>query len=167
MRKSGRGVPDSAAIGTLRAAAWSLLQLETSDGAPQSMRRLPLPGFLLLRLAVRLLLALLLCLNGFLAPVAMAAHADVADTAAAAAEKAPPCHGDASAADAAPADHGDHGAAPSCCKPGHCVCACVFSLNLPFAVSGTLAGRSQSVPLPDAIAMQSARAAVPLRPPIG
>lgn len=138
------------------------------------MRRLPLPGFLLLRLAVRLLLALMLCLNGFLAPVAMAAHADmtaahadVAETTAAVTEKAPPCHGDAIAADAAPADHGDHGATPSCCKPGHCVCACVFSLNLPFAVSGTLAGRSQSVPLPRAIAMQSARSTVPLRPPIG
>ncbi|HSX61299.1 MAG TPA: CopL family metal-binding regulatory protein, partial [Tahibacter sp.] len=80
------------------------------------------------RLAVRLLLALVLCLNGFLAPVAMAAHADAAAVEAAAAQ--PPCHGDEAANAADEAGHADSG---SCCQPGHCLCACVFSVSLPFA----------------------------------
>lgn len=126
------------------------------------MRRIPLPGLLVLRLAVRLLLALTLCLNGFLAPVAMAAHADPA---AAAAQKTPPCHGDGDAA-ATAAERGDHGV-PSCCKPGHCMCACVFSVSLPFGgIASTFAGRSQEVPLPPAVALPPARDSVPLRPPI-
>ena len=120
------------------------------------------------RFAVRLLLALVLCLNGFLAPVAMAAHADMT---AAVTDKAPPCHGDAAATDTTRAAHADsatndHDSVPSCCKPGHCVCACVFSLHVPFAPAGVFAGSSETVPLSQAVAMRPARDAVPLRPPI-
>lgn len=116
------------------------------------------------RLAVRLLLALVLCLNGFLAPVAMAAHADSTTVAA---QKAPPCHGDDAAGTTA-TDHADRDGVPSCCTPGHCVCACVFSVSLPFgAGTGFVAGRSQTVPLPRAVALPPARDSVPLRPPIG
>jgi hypothetical protein len=116
------------------------------------------------RLAVRLLLALVLCLNGFLAPVAMAAHADSANVAA---KQAPPCHGDDAAAGTIATDRADHDGVPSCCTPGHCVCACVFSVSLPFGADpGSAAGRSQKVPLPRAVALPPARDSVPLRPPI-
>jgi len=133
------------------------------------MRRLPFLRSLVLRFAVRLLLTLVLCLNGFLAPVAMAAHADMANATAekaAIAQKAPPCHGDDTSADAATPDRSGHDTSPSCCKPGHCVCACVFSLSLPLNAIGLSAAGSQSVPLPHAVALRPARTAVPLRPPI-
>ena len=121
----------------------------------------------MLRFAVRLLLALVLGLNGFLAPVAMAAHADrAAATAPQAEHKASPCHGDDAAADSASTDPAGHDSTPSCCKPGLCVCACVFSLSLPIVATGTLAPRSQPVPLPRTVALPPARTTVPLRPPI-
>ncbi len=92
----------------------------------------------------------------------MAAHADAAAVEAAAAQ--PPCHGDEAANAADEAGHADSG---SCCQPGHCLCACVFSVSLPFApgagaspVRGRLAAPARDVRLPPA------RHAVPLRPPI-
>jgi hypothetical protein len=115
------------------------------------------------RFAVRLLLALVLCLNGFFAPVAMAVHADPAT---AVAQKAPPCHGDEAPVDSASAGHAGQDGLPSCCKPGHCMCACVFSVSLPFAAGTGPVGRSQEVPLPRSVVLPPARDAVPLRPPI-
>lgn len=115
-------------------------------------------------LAVRLLLALVLCLNGFLAPVAVAQHADVA---AAVAQDMPGCHGDDGDGDSAPVTPANHDGAPSCCTPGHCVCACVFSASLPVdIVAGSAMARSQAAPLPRAVALQPACDSVPLRPPI-
>lgn len=137
------------------------------------MRRLWLPSTLVLRIAVRLLLALLLCLNGFLAPVAMAAMPDAAVATAetaAAADTAMHCHGDdAAAAPAAPAGDGghDHAKHPSCCKPGHCACACAFSLNLSdHAPAGDAARGRREQPLPRSVPLPALRDGVPLRPPI-
>lgn len=115
-------------------------------------------------LAVRLLLALVLCLNGFLAPVAVALHADMA---AAVAQEMPRCHGDDVAGDSAPVSPANHDGAPSCCTPGHCLCAGVCSASLPVdIVAGSAMARSQTVPLPRAVALRPAGDSVPLRPPI-
>jgi hypothetical protein len=121
-----------------------------------------------LRTAVTLLLALLLCLNGFLAPVAMAAH-DVMTDADVTVEA--PCHGmDEVAAPSAGVDTAGtaSGAAhPSCCKPGHCLCACVFSLHLAdSAFAAPASGRDADLAFPPAAALFAARLPVPLRPPI-
>lgn len=111
------------------------------------------------RLAVRLLLALVLCLNGFFAPVAMAVHGE-----AAAAETAAPCHGDA--AESVVGENHDTADSTGCCTPGHCACACVFASSLPTAPrDGGLVHRGPLPHLRDA-AVRSARERVPLRPPI-
>jgi len=126
-----------------------------------------------LRIAVRLLLALLLCLNGFVAPVAMATMPDAAvaaTTATGAAGTAMHCHGDDNdAAPSAPSDDGshDHAKHPSCCKPGHCACACAFSLNLSESTPAGDASRDRrEQPLPRSVPLPALRDGVPLRPPI-
>ncbi|MBL8298874.1 MAG: CopL family metal-binding regulatory protein [Rhodanobacteraceae bacterium] len=127
------------------------------------MHWFPCLGFLVLRFAVRPLLALLVCLNGLPQAVAMTAPAD----AAAMAPEAAPCHGDSSAADTATPDHPEHDGLSTCCKPGHCTCACAFSLSLPLGnASGPAASQSEQVPLPRAMGLPSIRISVPLRPPI-
>lgn len=123
----------------------------------------------MLRTALTLLLALVLCLNGFLAPGAMAAHADMTD---AEMTIGAPCHGMDEAVDLSAAgdlagtgSDTDH---PSCCKPGHCLCACVFSLHLPGSVAAAPAsGRDADLAFPSAAALRAARLPVALRPPIG
>jgi hypothetical protein len=124
-----------------------------------------------LHIAVRLLLALLLCLNGAVAPVAMAAM-PAAAVAAAKAETAEPtrhCHGDDDAVPAAASDDAghDHAQHPSCCKPGHCACACAFSLNLPgHSFAGDTLRSRREQPLPRHVPLPALRDGVPLRPPI-
>ncbi len=121
----------------------------------------------MLRTAVTLLLALVLCLNGFLAPVAMAAHEAMADAAMA---TEAPCHGMDDAADPAAGDRSGADSDtthPSCCKPGHCLCACVFSLHLPgSAFAGPASRRGADLAFPPAAALHTARVPVLLRPPI-
>lgn len=122
----------------------------------------------MLRTAVTLLLALVLCLNGFLAPVAMAAHADMTDVDMAIAA---PCHGMDEAVDLSAAGDTDGTGSdtvhPSCCKPGHCLCACVFSLHLAgSAFTGPASGRDAVVAILPATALRAARLPVALRPPI-
>lgn len=120
----------------------------------------------MLRTAVTLLLALLLCLNGFLAPVAMAAH-DAMTNADLATEAT--CHGmDEVTTPSAGADTAESDTAqPSCCKPGHCLCACVFSLHLlDYAFAGPAPGRDADLAFPTAAALRAARLPVALRPPI-
>lgn len=122
----------------------------------------------MLRTAVTVLLALVLCLNGFLAPVAMAAHDAMTDANITAAA---PCHGmdedNGSSASGDNAGTGSDSAHPSCCKPGHCVCACVFSLYLPDRiVAGPASGRDADPAFPPAAALRAAQLPVPLRPPI-
>jgi hypothetical protein len=121
-----------------------------------------------LRTAVTLLLALMLCLNGFLAPVAMAAHDAMTD---AGITDEAPCHGMDETADPSAGDDdssAEFGTAhPSCCKPGHCLCACVFSLHLPdSAFAGPASGRDADLAFSTAGALRAARLPVPLRPPI-
>lgn len=112
------------------------------------------------RIAVHCLLALLLCLNGFLAPFAMAGHAELAADATA---QSAPCHGDggASGHDSDPRKHDGTG----CCKPGHCACA--QTAAAPQAVAGIVPVVAASRIL---VTMASARGdaprAVALRPPI-
>jgi len=121
----------------------------------------------MLRSSVTLLLALVLCLNGFLAPAAIAAHEAMADAAVA---TEAPCHGMDEAADDAPGDRsapGSDTAHPSCCKPGHCLCAGVFSLHLSgSAFDGPVSRRGADLAFPPAAALHVARLPVPLRPPI-
>lgn len=129
------------------------------------------PRLFVLRTALRLLLALLLCLNGAVAPVAMAAMPDATVSAAKAetSAAAPHCHGDEDAAPAATIDDGghDHAQHPSCCKPGHCACACAFSLDLPdHAVACNALRSRREQPLPRTVPLQALRDGVPLRPPI-
>jgi hypothetical protein len=128
------------------------------------------PRPFVLRTALRLLLALLLCLNGAVAPMAMAAMPDATVSAAKAesAEPAPHCHGDEDAAPVAPSGGGhDHTKHPSCCKPGHCACACAFSLDLPdHAVAGDAVRSRREQPLPRNVPLPALRDGVPLRPPI-
>ncbi|WP_257387419.1 CopL family metal-binding regulatory protein [Tahibacter caeni] len=124
----------------------------------------------MLRIAVRLLLALLLCFNGLVAPVAMAAMPAAAESgqSADAATAATHCRGD-DAAPAPAADDGghDHNKHSSCCKPGHCACACTFSLNLPVSTyAGDAVGSRREQPLPRLVALPALRDGVPLRPPI-
>lgn len=111
------------------------------------------------RFAVRLLLALVLCLNGFFAPVAVAMHGK-----AAAAETAAPCHGDdTGAATGEPHDAAD----PSgCCTPGHCACACVFASSLPIAARDSGLIHRDPAPRLREVAVRTAHERVPLRPPI-
>lgn len=119
----------------------------------------------MLRTSVNCLLALLLCLNGFLAPLAMASHSQ----AMVAMQQSAPCHGDMP-------QHGDAGAATQsdrttmhdtdCCKPGHCACAQAAATTpatldcLSFAPADRLG--------PAAVhARRDVPLAVGLRPPIG
>lgn len=112
------------------------------------------------RIAVHCLLALLLCLNGFLAPFAMAGHAQMqADETA----QSAPCHGGDSAPedDSSPRKHDGTG----CCKPGHCACAQTVAApqSVPSFIPVAAASRI-------AVVMTNARSdaphAVALRPPI-
>ena len=122
----------------------------------------------MLRFAVRLVIALALCLNGF--PVAMA-HGDgmPMPAAAAADDGGAPCHEtdmDTDAGNAAqPADHGGkHGG--DCCKHGRCVCSCALAATVPTPVSSAAAPVDTRTALPVAHDVPPARYAVALRPPI-
>lgn len=136
----------------------------------------------MLRLAVRLLLACVLCLNGFFAPVAMAHHGGV-PAAAQSADHEGSCHeseaGDVSGHPvseqpvseyagskhlAPAADHGGkHG---NCCKHGQCLCGCLLAANVPANdLSAPYAADSRTA-LPIALHVATVRYAVPLRPPI-
>lgn len=136
------------------------------------MRRLSSRNATLLRLAVRLVLALVLCLNGFFAPVAMAHHAVGMAQAAAeqAAEHGSSCHeSDADTADLAastvqPADHG--GKHDSCCKQGECLCGCILAANVPASFVASVAPADTRTALPLALHVADSRYSVPLRPPI-
>lgn len=116
------------------------------------------------RIAAHCLLALLLCLNGFLAPFAMAGHAQVlADETA----QSAPCHGGDAADDGTPADESSprkHDGS-GCCKPGHCACA--QTAAAPQTITSTIpvatASRIAAV-MTDA--RSDAPRAVALRPPI-
>jgi len=116
-----------------------------------------------LRIAVHCLLALVLCMNGFLAPLAMAAHGDEALHAPDATQ--PSCHGmDESATP------GDDEAPPptDCCRPGHCLCACLVSApRLDGPPPLFLTRRGDALAPPAAQVRIAARHPVPLRPPIG
>lgn len=132
------------------------------------MRR-PVPESLVLRLAVRLLLALVLCLNGIFAPVAMAQHGAMA---AEQKEAAMPCH--EMAADMS-MDHHDgavhQGGAPAdkhhpdCCKHGQCLCSCVAA-SLPALPVVVQAAAPSRLALPAIRDIAAFRYAVALRPPI-
>lgn len=131
----------------------------------------------MLRLAVRLLLACVLCLNGFFAPVAMAHHGGV-PAAAQSADHEGSCHeseaGDVSEQPvseyagskhlAPAADHGGkHG---NCCKHGQCLCGCLLAANVPAnGLSAPYAADSRTA-LPIALHVATVRYAVALRPPI-
>lgn len=122
----------------------------------------------MLRTALKILLAFVLCLNGFLAPVAMAAPQPV--DAPMQAEAAAPCHGDA-AADATLAKQTQQGtpdapAHPDCCKRGHCLCAVLFSLQVPEVGLPAPAPQAGTVARRDSVDYASLRSAVALRPPI-
>lgn len=119
----------------------------------------------MLRTAVHCLLALLLCLNGFLAPLAMASHTQAAMST----QQTPPCHGDmppdgdgSATAQADPTTTHD----ADCCKPGHCACAQAAAATpapldcFRFAAADRLAPAALS-------ARRDAPLAVALRPPIG
>lgn len=122
----------------------------------------------MLRTALKILLAVVLCLNGFLAPVAMAAQG--AADAQVQAEAAPPCHGDAVAttdtSSQAQQDGPDSPSHPDCCKRGHCLCAALFSLQVPEVGLPALAPRTDGVARRDGVDYASLRSAVALRPPI-
>lgn len=131
------------------------------------MRRLSPSGPFVLRTALKILLAVVLCLNGFLVPVAMAAP--VPADAQMQAEAAVPCHGDA--ADTALAKQARQGAPdspahPDCCKRGHCLCAVLFSLQVPEVGLPALAPQAGAVGGRDGVDYASLRSAVALRPPI-
>lgn len=122
----------------------------------------------MLRTALKLLLAVVLCLNGFLTPVAMAAQMPVA---AAQSEAVAPCHGDAAADAATPAGQtrqatGETPSHPDCCKRGHCLCAALFSLQVPETALPALAPQTQLRTGPGSVHYASLGSAVPLRPPI-
>lgn len=112
------------------------------------------------RIAVHCLLALLLCLNGFLAPFAMAGHAQLsADET----TRAAPCHGGDGAADhdTTPRKHDGSG----CCKPGHCACA--QTAAAPQAVVSLIPVTAASrIVVTRVSARSDAPHAVALRPPI-
>jgi hypothetical protein len=135
------------------------------------MRRLPCPGPALLRRAVSLLLALVLALNGLLAPLAMAAPTPAADTAAMEGH----CHGmDASATTAGSEQTPDSRHAqpdpqhpqPDCCQQGHCLCACLFSVHIPYSRLPELPPARAVLARGNAQAVTALRLDVPLRPPI-
>lgn len=112
------------------------------------------------RIAVHCLLALLLCLNGFLAPFAMAGHASVTTDEI---TQSAPCHGDAAApgADSTPRKHdGGH-----CCKPGQCACAQTVAAPQT-SVAVTPPAAASRIVVPTAGPRSDAPRAVALRPPI-
>ena len=132
----------------------------------------------MLRTATRLLLAIVLCLNGFLMPVAMAQHHVVEQRANAAVTDAS-CHGDTGAYDTNsaedPAEFAHHSRkapsskhrTPSCCTHDPCACGCLVSTSATL-VSGVAAGPPCDVKRRDlsSIQLTASRYAVPLRPPI-
>jgi len=134
-------------------------------------------GERVLRTATHLLLAIVLCLNGFLMPVAMAQHHVAAQKAPAVVADAP-CHGDAVVHDGAmdnASEHAQHGgkapaskhSTPSCCTHGQCACGCLLSASAAPITGVTvpphrdLKGRDFSC-----AHLAAARYTVPLRPPI-
>lgn len=119
----------------------------------------------MLRTAVHCLLALLLCLNGFLAPLAMASHTE----AMMAMQQSPPCHGDMPHDGdgnelAQPDQAKTHDAA--CCKPGHCACAQAAAATPAMLDCFSFAPADHLGPAA-AQARRDAPLAVALRPPIG
>ena len=125
----------------------------------------------MLRVAVHLLLAFVLCLNGFLTPVAMAQHADVPLAETAMADHAGSCHESAPADPTAAsvdqaASHGDGQHDSSCCKHGHCICGCVVAAHVPASYLPAPRVADVRTALPVSLHVADARYAVALRPPI-
>ncbi|WP_133821448.1 CopL family metal-binding regulatory protein [Tahibacter aquaticus] len=131
----------------------------------------------MLRTATHFLLAIVLCLNGFLMPVAMAQHHVAAEKARAAVADAP-CHGDAAARDGArdgASGHTQHGekapaskhSTPSCCTHGQCACGCLMSAGAA-PLAGVTVPPHRDVKGRDfsCAHLTAARYTVPLRPPI-
>ncbi|MBL8298095.1 MAG: CopL family metal-binding regulatory protein [Rhodanobacteraceae bacterium] len=132
----------------------------------------------MLRTALTYLLAVMLSLNGFLVPVAMARHQAMESPSAAEVTQAPhtACHGEATipvdsgattsheaqAPDQSATPHG-----PSCCTKAHCVCGCFFATALTSLATGPVFGM-QFDHLTELSTPQhaSTRHTVPLRPPI-
>ncbi|MEO8673415.1 MAG: CopL family metal-binding regulatory protein, partial [Tahibacter sp.] len=129
-----------------------------------------------LRTALKCLLSLVLCLNGFFVPVAMARHAGGVHAVSEVAAEAPPCHAEIAVTShdqpSAPKSvhaHGDKSASGkhglSCCATGHCGCAlsaavlAVPSLMTPYAAAARRIDAAS-------IEFATSRFAVPLRPPI-
>lgn len=122
----------------------------------------------MLRLAVRLLLACVLCLNGFFAPVAMAHHGGV-PAATQGTDHDGSCHesdtGDVSEHLAAPADHGGKHS-DTCCKHGQCLCGCLLAANVAANDLSAPYAADTRAALPIALHVATVRYAVALRPPI-
>ena len=121
----------------------------------------------MLRLAVNLLLACVLCLNGFFAPVAMAHHGGMPAATEQASEGS--CHesdaGDIADHQAAAVEHdGKHDA--SCCKHGQCLCGCILAANVPVDLLSASYAADTRTALPVALHVATVRYAVALRPPI-
>ena len=129
----------------------------------------------MLRLAVNLLLACVLCLNGFFAPVAMAHHGGMAMAATQADEAQADglrgegsCHdsetGDVATHHAPAADHG--GKHDTCCKHGQCLCGCILAANVPMNTLPALHMAGSRTTLPVTLHVATARYAVAVRPPL-
>ena len=134
------------------------------------MRRPSLRGIPVLRTAVRLLLAFVLSLNGFLMPVAMAHHDSEPTTVSAAG-----CHGDSGHAASDPSapsigkhatGHGGKHGAP-CCAHGGCQCGCLTAAGVPaIAINTTAAPDVPRCVAMTACTLASGQYTLPLRPPI-
>lgn len=123
------------------------------------------------RIALKCLLALTLCLNGFGVPSAMA-HAVTPGSAAAPASSVHPCHegmSDAAATDRSNPDQpsGARGDGRACCANGQCFCGCivsaVFDVPLLAPALHVLSERTLAVDEPG---FPQARSGVLQRPPI-
>jgi hypothetical protein len=119
---------------------------------------------------VKCLLALMLCLNGFGIPSAMA-HSGVPDSGKASAASAAPCHeAQAGAAGTGHSDPDRHSRGKndsSCCADGQCFCGCIVSavLAIPTLPRMTHAVSDQLLPT-GMVDFPMAQCSVLQRPPI-
>lgn len=131
----------------------------------------------MLRTATNILLAIVLCLNGFLMPVAMAQHHVASEKASAVVADAP-CHGDAAVPDMATGDmsgHAQHGekappskhSTPSCCTHGQCACGCLLSASAAPVMGVNVQPQREAKGRDFSHThLTASRYTVPLRPPI-
>lgn len=134
-------------------------------------------GGRVLRTATNILLAIVLCLNGFLMPVAMAQHHVASEKASAVVADAP-CHGDAAVPDMATGDmsgHAQHGekappskhSTPSCCTHGQCACGCLLSASAAPVMGVNVQPQREAKGRDFSHThLTASRYTVPLRPPI-